>query len=196
MHPPDLYEVLQVSRNAESEVIEAAYRRLAQKYHFDRNSEPDAHERMTLINEAFATLSDPERRAAYDLSRAYSSQSHTANENGSAQTGPEATPDTTPPPSRPRLRWTDFCFYPFGPDPRAFWIVLAVFGLGLPVIFRWILGSMGTGWLASIAGGLAGGGLLALNWKQIPIETLVKKHITSPETRTDLRIVFLRYLGP
>src|SRR5262245_37928207 len=66
----DLYEILQVSPNAEQEVIEAAYRRLAQKYHPDVNRSPEASERMTAINRAYEVISDPERRARYDVSRA------------------------------------------------------------------------------------------------------------------------------
>ena len=63
---PDYYSILQVSPNAESAVIEAAYRRLAWKYHPDVNKSPDASERMKVINEAYEVLGDPMRRAQYD----------------------------------------------------------------------------------------------------------------------------------
>src|SRR5687767_10457447 len=69
----DLYEVLQVSPKAEPEVIQAAYRRLALKYHPDPNRHsPTPLERMTELNRAYEVLSDPSRRAAYDrtISRA------------------------------------------------------------------------------------------------------------------------------
>jgi hypothetical protein len=69
----DLYEVLQVSPRAEPEVIQAAYRRLALKYHPDTNSQaPTALQRMTELNRAYEVLSDPSKRAAYDrkISRA------------------------------------------------------------------------------------------------------------------------------
>jgi curved DNA-binding protein CbpA len=59
----DPYEILQVHRKAEPEVIRAAYRALAQKYHPDFGGEPG---RMVAITEAWATLGDAERRAAYD----------------------------------------------------------------------------------------------------------------------------------
>jgi molecular chaperone DnaJ len=59
----DLYEVLQVRRGAEPEVIRAAYRALARKHHPDFGGEP---ERMVAINEAWATLGNPTRRSAYD----------------------------------------------------------------------------------------------------------------------------------
>ena len=68
--PADLYEILQVHPAAHPEVIQAAYRRLAQIYHPDRNPATDASERMAEINAAYAVLSDPQQRAAYDRQRA------------------------------------------------------------------------------------------------------------------------------
>ena len=65
----DLYEELEVSTNASPEVIQAAYRRLARKYHPDSSSEPDAT-RMVRLNAAFETLSKTEQRGSYDLWRA------------------------------------------------------------------------------------------------------------------------------
>jgi DnaJ-class molecular chaperone len=65
----DHYQVLQVSRRAEPEVIERAYRALSLKYHPDVVSErqrEDAHRRMQRINEAYRVLSDPKARRAYD----------------------------------------------------------------------------------------------------------------------------------
>jgi hypothetical protein len=70
----DLYEILQVSPLAEAEVVTAAYRRLCQKYHPDRNSDPSAAARMRDLNAAYEVLGDPERRAEYDLSRNARSQ--------------------------------------------------------------------------------------------------------------------------
>lgn len=68
--PADLYEILQVHPAAHPEVIQAAYRRLAQIYHPDRNPALDASERMAEINAAYAVLNDPQQRAAYDRQRA------------------------------------------------------------------------------------------------------------------------------
>ena len=66
----DLYEVLQVSPHAEPEVIEAAYRRLARKYHPDTSSGGDeAGERMRALSAAYAVLKDRARRAEYDRAR-------------------------------------------------------------------------------------------------------------------------------
>ncbi|MGI5837838.1 MAG: J domain-containing protein [Chloroflexota bacterium] len=70
---PDHYRILQVDPRAEIEVIEAAYRRLAAKYHPDRNHSPDATDRMKLINAAYEVLSDPQKRMAYDSRRGLSS---------------------------------------------------------------------------------------------------------------------------
>ena len=68
--PIDAYKTLQVDPEAEDEVIQAAYRRLAQKYHPDRQPDDEGVERMVAINAAWELLRDPARRAAYDASRA------------------------------------------------------------------------------------------------------------------------------
>lgn len=62
------YDNLGVPRSADSTQIRAAYRKLASAYHPDRNPErrEDAHHWMALINEAYAVLSDPDRRKEYD----------------------------------------------------------------------------------------------------------------------------------
>lgn len=66
---PDYYAILQVSPTAEPEVIEAAYRRLARKYHPDVNRSPEARLIMTDLNEAYEVLSDPLKRKEYDAQR-------------------------------------------------------------------------------------------------------------------------------
>ncbi|MBA2382097.1 MAG: J domain-containing protein [Chloroflexi bacterium] len=66
---PDPYKILQVDSEAEDEVIQAAYRRLAQKYHPDVAATPEAAARMSAINAAWEVLRDPARRAAHDLGR-------------------------------------------------------------------------------------------------------------------------------
>lgn len=65
----DHYAVLGVDRNADEEEIKHAYRRLTWEFHPDRHpGDPEAAERYRLINAAYATLSDPRRRAKYDAS--------------------------------------------------------------------------------------------------------------------------------
>jgi molecular chaperone DnaJ len=62
----DYYEVLGVPKNAGADEIKSAYRRLALKFHPDRNKEPEAAERFKEISEAYAVLSDPKKREQYD----------------------------------------------------------------------------------------------------------------------------------
>jgi curved DNA-binding protein len=62
----DYYATLGVERGASAEDIKKAYRRLAQKYHPDVSKEPGAEARFKEIGEAWQTLKDPEKRAAYD----------------------------------------------------------------------------------------------------------------------------------
>jgi molecular chaperone DnaJ len=63
----DLYEVLGVERGASDAEIKRAFRKLAQQWHPDVNTEPGAQERFKEINDAYQILSDPERRQRYDM---------------------------------------------------------------------------------------------------------------------------------
>jgi molecular chaperone DnaJ len=62
----DYYEVLGVTKNATEAEIKAAYRKMALKYHPDKNKEPDAETKFKEINEAYQVVSNPEKRKAYD----------------------------------------------------------------------------------------------------------------------------------
>ena len=62
----DYYEVLNVSKDASKEDIKKAYRKLALKYHPDRNKAPEAESQFKEISEAYAVLSDDEKRSQYD----------------------------------------------------------------------------------------------------------------------------------
>src|SRR5262245_21644731 len=61
-----LYETLGVPSSAKPEALRKAYRKIAREHHPDVNKDPNAHDQMSRINEAFETLIDPERRADYD----------------------------------------------------------------------------------------------------------------------------------
>jgi curved DNA-binding protein len=64
----DYYKLLGVSRSASAEEIKKAYRKLAMKYHPDRNKEnKEAETKFKEISEAYAVLSDPEKRKQYDM---------------------------------------------------------------------------------------------------------------------------------
>lgn len=63
----DFYELLEVERSADDKVLKSAYRKLAMKFHPDKNPGcAESEAKFKQINEAYACLSDPQKRAAYD----------------------------------------------------------------------------------------------------------------------------------
>src|SRR5260370_33433909 len=66
MEKRDYYDVLGVTRNASKDDIKGSYRKLALQYHPDRNKAPEATEKFKEISEAYAILSDDEKRKQYD----------------------------------------------------------------------------------------------------------------------------------
>lgn len=64
--PKDYYDVLGISRNADTQEIKTAFRRLARQYHPDVSQEPGAEEKFKELNEAYEVLSDDDKRARYD----------------------------------------------------------------------------------------------------------------------------------
>lgn len=95
------YKILQVDTSAETEVIEAAYRRLARKYHPDVNPAPDAMARMKELSAAYAILRDPARRAELDrrLSEWWPRWPPRWQWRPAPSPGPGRTPDPPPPPA-------------------------------------------------------------------------------------------------
>ena len=82
MSKRDYYEVLDVARTADEAELKSAFRKLAMKYHPDRNpNDSEAEARFKELNEAYQTLSDGQKRAAYDRF------GHAAFENGGGGTG-------------------------------------------------------------------------------------------------------------
>lgn len=70
MRPVDYYQILGVNQKADPGKIKEAYRDLAFKYHPDRNKEnPESADKMKRINEAYAVLSNPQKRHDYDALR-------------------------------------------------------------------------------------------------------------------------------
>jgi curved DNA-binding protein CbpA len=65
----DPYQVLQVSPTAEQEVLHAAFRALAMKYHPDRDASARAARRMMELNQAYAMVREPQLRAQVDRAR-------------------------------------------------------------------------------------------------------------------------------
>src|SRR5262245_12100590 len=62
----DYYQVLGVDRKADADEIKRAYRKLALKWHPDRNKAPEAAEKFREVTQAYEVLSDADKRAAYD----------------------------------------------------------------------------------------------------------------------------------
>ncbi len=108
----DYYQILQVHSRASQEVIRAAYRALAQRYHPD-NAGPSGEAKMVEINMAYEILGDPEKRTEYDRERGAGRSSGSGSGSGagsSTWTAPASGPATKdpwwagsagPPPGRP-----------------------------------------------------------------------------------------------
>jgi molecular chaperone DnaJ len=63
----DYYATLECARDADGAALKSAYRKLAMKFHPDRNpGDPECESKFKAINEAYDCLKDPQKRAAYD----------------------------------------------------------------------------------------------------------------------------------
>lgn len=92
----DPYRVLQVVPSADQEVVHAAYRALALKYHPDRDTSGAAARRMAELNEAYRLVRDPLVRGQWDAANGGSGQASKA----TGRTSGAATPGAVPPPPR------------------------------------------------------------------------------------------------
>ena len=72
----DYYEILGVSPTSDRVVIKAAYKAMMLKYHPDTNKAQDASDKARELNEAYAILSDPLKRASYDQSGSHGGAVH------------------------------------------------------------------------------------------------------------------------
>lgn len=87
----DFYEILGVSKTASAAEIKSAYRKLALKWHPDRNKTQEAEAKFKEINNAYSVLSDPQKRATYDQvgHSAYNQQGNSGGAQGGwGQQGP------------------------------------------------------------------------------------------------------------
>jgi curved DNA-binding protein len=102
MSVTDPYKLLQVDPEADAEIIQVAYRKLAQRYHPDVAAGPEAARRMAELNAARDLLLDPAARAAYDRERAATGRAGTtgAAPGGHASTAGAAGMAGTPPAAR------------------------------------------------------------------------------------------------
>ncbi|QUD86361.1 J domain-containing protein [Phenylobacterium montanum] len=149
------YETLGVSPTAEPEVIQAAYRALMRKYHPDTNGGAGADAQAKRISEAYATLSDLDRRAAYDLRLRAKARSERAAADASPSASP---PDRAPPPNLDRRRAKQWRNWGLGALSA---IALAGMGLAMAIALKSPAGpsEAGSQTVAAAASGeqLAGG---------------------------------------
>ena len=100
MTDDDLYKILQIDPEAESEVVTAAYKCLVLKYHPDICRRRDATKRMQRINAAYDVLGDPEKRRRYDRSRKRKMLRPTPRK-AAAPSAPSCAPTHRPPTGNP-----------------------------------------------------------------------------------------------
>ena len=127
------YDNLKIAENAPDEVVRAAYRALSQRFHPDKNpGDAKAHRVMQIINDAYATLSDPVRRRQYDESVARARASEVA-----AQRSAAAPPPIRQPlPARPRRSFWRTVLLILCWDFRVTLFALIMGGFGIASLFE------------------------------------------------------------
>jgi curved DNA-binding protein CbpA len=110
MKNKNLYKTLGVSPDSEDVVIIAAYKALMRKYHPDKSSDSQATSKAAEINEAYAILGDPEKRAAYDRENGYSHSDKHQEPAGDAPESSKSSDNTKVPerelePTRANSKW-------------------------------------------------------------------------------------------
>jgi hypothetical protein len=156
---PDYQEVLQVSPNAEQEVIDAAYHRLMDRW-WPNRADPEVSAKIAELAYAYVWLGTPEKRATYDqMCRAYEARAaptgrsavNGANQvwgtwarrrlRGAGRIRPWSRCAATPtPPSRSTVRFTTTCLgLAIRPPPR----VKRIWSQGRPLMARWRPGGAG-----------------------------------------------------
>jgi curved DNA-binding protein CbpA len=112
-HPTDPYKLLQVDPEADPEIIIAAYRRLARRYHPDVSAGGEAAAMMVALNRARDILLDPARRAALDRDRRGGASATAASAAAPASASPRHadTGSAGPPPGNPSGSRLDFGRY-------------------------------------------------------------------------------------
>lgn len=192
----DHYEILQVSPQAEHEVITAAYKKLAFKYHPDRYAHSDAHQRLCAINEAYAILCDPTSRQKYDI---YWREAHLKVRDESRASPPQST-DQNPPKSEVQPNRPEGDSIPaaargiaLGPTGRI------IVGIAMLVYLVWLLGSFSqlkeTNSLLTSSPSPAADNLIsgdAPNTKSQ--QTLTTTPPLTPILQVDLRVLYLKTL--
>lgn len=180
MADENLYELLQVQETADSEIIQAAYRRLILRYHPDQNAAPGALEMTQRLNHAYEILSDPKKREDYDKELKARASSNGAGAHQAAGGGPHIRTNQTPQsprtsPARSRSGDNTSDLFEFR-VPR--WLLFAGVGITIIVVFGFLI-AIGSG----DSDGDTGRSTIAAPTTTVPSSTAITAPPPSPEPR-------------